>query len=150
MIRIIFIALIAALAGAFIYSSYFHYYEGRNNKQNEAAKRIYDVTNHVLSNTEVAVNSLVITRNRSIADEGSNNELYKIICESLLSYGIDLEKQVYYIEIRDGRAYKVIYSSWEFSGYAGCFPEYNLTCYPYHLLVNKAYGEFVDNRKADK
>ncbi len=45
---------------------------------------------------------------------------------------------------KNSQVYKVIYSTWEFSGYTGSFPEYNLSCHPYHLIVNKANNEFKE------
>ena len=143
-VHILFLLLCIGLFSGYIYYSYFHYYEGRNNSQNEIARRIYDVTDAVLTEKPLKVKNIVFTTNRGITEDSSNNEVYKLICEMLLSYNIDLEKQVCYIEIRNGQVYRVIYSTWEFSGYTGSFPEYNLSCQPYYLIVNKANNEFKE------
>lgn len=145
-VRIISITIIVTIIGVYVYTSYFHYYEGRNNKQNEAAKRVYDVTSSTLKNIDITYDDHVLSSNPKISVDVSECELYRSLCVSLLLYDIDLNKQVYYIEIRDGQLHKVIYSSWEYSGYVGSYPEYNSTCYPYHLLVSNAYDDFNENQ----
>lgn len=102
-IHVVSIAIIVTIIGIYVYTSYFHYYEGRNNKQNEAAKRIYDVTSYLIKTADLPDNDLVLSSNKKMSVDVLKPDFYRSLQASLLAYDIDLNKQVFYIEIRDGK-----------------------------------------------
>lgn len=146
----IIVAIILICVGIFIYRSYNHSYK-LNDPKNSFAKSIYNSTCEALEkSSENVCEDMIISDNDNFNINSKNfkDELLEQFDSSLsinkdkFPKDPDYKKGVYYIEIRNGKVYKVIYANWKYSGYAGKYPDCNLTCKPYNKLAKEAYEDF--------
>ena len=140
-VAILFITVFSIMA----YISYGNYYEGRNTKENNMAKTMYYIVEsslHTIDKSEVNDNLIISSNKKFEVNANMEDEFYKEMKRLSEINNIDYVDDVYYIEIRNKEVYRVIYADWNYSGYVGVYPEYNVTCDSYMTIVKEAYNEF--------
>ena len=129
-------------AGSFIYYSYFYYVECRNADQNTNAYRMHAIINRYIGDNS-SINDIVLSSNKKIEMNNTTNiDIEEVLKTYSQSYNIPYEDGCYYIEIRNGEVYKIIYAKWKYSGFVGTRPEPNGVCKVYQTEVNKALEGF--------
>lgn len=145
-------ALLVAALAVFYYYSYVYRYEGRNTEQNNTAKGIYLSAKSSLAYLEkegiasgaMPDDAIISTSEKLMVNDDIDSRFYDEISRITELNGIDFENGSYYIEIRNGEVYRVLYAGWSYSGYTGSYPEGNTTCAPFMTLAEKAYEEFME------
>ena len=115
----------------------------KNRVQNAKTHDIHVIMKHYLESTETDnLSDIVLSSNKNIE---INNTLFnntkqelKMISEQ---YSMDLPKGEFYIEIRNGNIYKVLFARWKFSGFTGESPDGN--------AIRKIYNSEVKNSLKD-
>ncbi|WP_303819748.1 hypothetical protein [Ruminococcus flavefaciens] len=133
------------IIGFYIYNSYFRSYEGRNSKENLKASKL----NHLYSSAFEAIDTTQINSDMIISSNSKiefnnilNTDFYNYLNQYATDNDINIDDGVYYIEIRNKKVYKVIYSNWKYSGYVGSSPTPNGKCRVYQKEVEKSINEF--------
>ncbi|WP_295086759.1 hypothetical protein [Ruminococcus sp.] len=133
------------IIGFYIYNSYFRAYEGRNSKENLKASKL----NHLYSSALLSIdatqinNDIIISSNSKIEyNNNLNSDFYNFLKQYANDNSINIDEGVYYIEIRNKKVYKVLYSNWKYSGYVGSSPTPNGKCSVYQKEVDKSINDF--------
>lgn len=145
------ILLIAAFVLFYCYS-YVYWYEGRNTEQNNMAKGIYLSAESALAYLEeegevgIAMpdNAIISTAEKFEVNTDIDSRFYDEMSQISSLNDIDYENGSCYIEIRNGEVYRVLYAKWNYSGFTGCYPDYNTSCTSFMTLANQAYEEFLE------
>ena len=141
--RVFVILLLFLPVCLFVFYEYIFWEEGKNRVQNAKAHDIHVIMKHYLESTETDnLSDIVLSSNKNIE---INNTLFnntkqelKMISEQ---YNMDLPKGDFYIEIRNGVIYKVLFARWKFSGFTGESPDGN--------AIRKIYNSEVKNSLTD-
>lgn len=129
-----------------VYISYFKSYEGRNQKENLNASKLYHLYSSALLSTDIdKINNDMILSSNPKLEYGNNlsSDFYNVLSKYAADNNVNINDGIYYIEIRDKNVYKVIYAKWKYSGFVGMSPEPNGKCSIYINEVDKEKKEFL-------